>query len=619
VGALPCQNEACDANGVPRFPVMPPWMNAFPSLRSTSTTSFDFSGSSATTGGAGSSGTTGGAGSSGTTGGAGSPGTTGGAGNPGIIGVIGGAGSPGTSTADPRVLTLAALYGWLAEELVRHNAGTSGETWTARRVLAGLLYNSVSAMFGATKDADKATLSGLVQELFQDWCTELLYPGPRCEGEPHGVVIGCAQVAGGTLQGVDPWGGRRWVMHYPLIAHWGEQFGVTPPDVTASRFASLLCCIGNALPTAVMPDTASALPAVDLPIPIGPGWLIIGSDARAFLTQLAADHPEINLPFGLIKPASLGLLEFIGKLLDTLKQPPPATGQQWTMYTLDAPLLSGPKVGPFPIVTLLAPAPDAQPAWSGGGGGGGGGTTYTAGQGIDITGTTIAVKKGNGLLFDTSNALAVQTGAGLGIDAASNSVSVQTGNGLAIDMNNAVVNVATEIHLLGLLYFNSTRTMNGVTTAVTDNSPFRDNEIALLQGGGAVGAGSNPPPITGLSVVINPSGTPPYSAPVSTFQVEYKGNGTGFKQFNSMGDITDPANASPPQQPGMSAPLVSMAIRFVGDNAGAGLNGYHVVYEAHFNGGATVAQGSDGLELSDPTGKASAIDAIIVNIIYTGK
>ena len=47
------------------------------------------------------------------------------------------------------------------------------------------------------------------------------------------------------IERIDPWGGRRWVMHYPLLSYWGEQFGIVPPDVLASRIFALICCLAR--------------------------------------------------------------------------------------------------------------------------------------------------------------------------------------------------------------------------------------------------------------------------------------------------------------------------------------------------------------------------------------
>ena len=100
-------------------------------------------------------------------------------------------------------------------------------------------------LFGVEEPQQLIAAADQLKKLLADWCKVSLYPGPRCQGEPHGVVIGCALVAGGDVQGVDPWGGRRYVVHYPLLAHWGAMFGIAPLDLTAQRFFTLLCCLAG--------------------------------------------------------------------------------------------------------------------------------------------------------------------------------------------------------------------------------------------------------------------------------------------------------------------------------------------------------------------------------------
>jgi len=84
-------------------------------------------------------------------------------------------------------------------------------------------------------------------KLFDAWCRESLYLGPQCAGEPHGVVIGCAVVDGkaGRILSVDPWGGRRWVLHFPLITHWTGLAGIAPLDYLASKLFEFICCIAS--------------------------------------------------------------------------------------------------------------------------------------------------------------------------------------------------------------------------------------------------------------------------------------------------------------------------------------------------------------------------------------
>jgi len=185
------------------------------------------------------------------------------------------------SSGDPKVLVLAALGGWLMQMLVREGAGTATEALTPRRLIAQAIYRLAWLfLFGLSEKADPAALGSTLRRLLEAWCDGLLWKGPQCCGDPHGVVIGCAVVEGGTIQRIDPWGGRRYVVHYPLLAHWGAQFGLAPLDVSAARFFSTLCCIGNLPGIGVdTPEIPSGL------LPIGGGYLALGDPAN-FSSQL---------------------------------------------------------------------------------------------------------------------------------------------------------------------------------------------------------------------------------------------------------------------------------------------------------------------------------------------
>lgn len=150
------------------------------------------------------------------------------------------------AAGDPKALLLGALGGWLAQTLVRERAGTSGEVSGPRRQIAEAIYRAAwVTLFGVSGRAAPAELGGTLKRLLQAWCDALLWKGPKCCGEPHGVVIGCAVIEGGTISHIDPFGGRRHVIHYPLLAHWGAQFGLAPLDITAASFFSRICCLGS--------------------------------------------------------------------------------------------------------------------------------------------------------------------------------------------------------------------------------------------------------------------------------------------------------------------------------------------------------------------------------------
>jgi hypothetical protein len=72
------------------------------------------------------------------------------------------------------------------------------------------------------------------------------------------VVIGSVTVEAGNIADINPWGGRRYVVHYPLLAHWGEQLGIVPLDVMVSRLMSMVCCVA-AIP---FPDFTTKVPGI---------------------------------------------------------------------------------------------------------------------------------------------------------------------------------------------------------------------------------------------------------------------------------------------------------------------------------------------------------------------
>jgi hypothetical protein len=224
---------------------------------------------------------------------------------------------------DPKVVGLAALYAWLAGEIER------GDAKQIR--LAALVYVAAAKLLFAVEDrAELIALAGRLKQLLADWCKASLYPGPRCQGDPHGVVIGCALVAGGEIQSVDPWGGRRYVVHYPLLAHWGVMFGIAPLDLTAQRFFSFICCLaglpgigaltrGGTVASVTEAFTnlvgePSATPAPASAIPIGPAML--------FLRPEAAANADATL--GVTRTASVGPIDMVSRLVDALRQSPSA-------------------------------------------------------------------------------------------------------------------------------------------------------------------------------------------------------------------------------------------------------------------------------------------------------
>lgn len=270
--AIPCLSEACDPDRR-RFPVPPPWLHEDPT-------------------------------------------------------------QPGKA-ADPKVIILAIVYGWLAMIMARDKIGTPQAVSSAQFTLAVAIYRSIwKLFFGTEPDTDRYRLTDALQRLLQAWCRGLLYPGPKCLCDPHGVVIGCATVSGGMIQDVDPWGGRRWVVHYPLLAHWGQQFGIMPLDALASKFFDFICCVGHLPaprvprrdPTLPVPFIESAFPAQPevgraSAVNLGPAMLFLG-DERETEARMST--------FG-IRPASVvsvNPVDFVMRFLNILRAPAPPGGER---------------------------------------------------------------------------------------------------------------------------------------------------------------------------------------------------------------------------------------------------------------------------------------------------
>ena len=256
-GPWPCFSEACDPQGKPRFPVLPPWSHEDPLGR-----------------------------------------------------VI---------PADPRVLALSVLYSLLtlAAGSVKDDQAASASPMVQQ--FARIYRAAWLVLFRLAPDTEQRRLSALLRNLLAEWCHGLLYPGPKCQGEPHGVVIGCALVKAGDICSVDSWGGRRWVVHYPLLAHWGEQFGLTPPDVLASRLFDFICCLAE-LRLPPLPSREKDQPPASTThfntavFPVGPSYLMFGTrqDVLAWAEERKMRH---------VRDERMGLLDFISLVVAGTRSP----------------------------------------------------------------------------------------------------------------------------------------------------------------------------------------------------------------------------------------------------------------------------------------------------------
>ena len=168
-----------------------------------------------------------------------------------FAGADAGAPSPGGTAG---ALVLAALHAFLVRSLAGHDASDPA-AYDGTRLAAVWIYVAAwRLIYGADladPNADDATnrqaLVNLLHQLFINWCAAFAYPGPRCPGGRHGVVLGTAMLdAAGSIASFDPWAGRRHVLTGPLLSHWGGQFGLAPLDVTVGRLVQAICCVAGA-------------------------------------------------------------------------------------------------------------------------------------------------------------------------------------------------------------------------------------------------------------------------------------------------------------------------------------------------------------------------------------
>jgi hypothetical protein len=265
--------------------------------------------------------------------------------------------------ADPKVIALAILYAFLAGEMARNQVGTPQEIQTARFELAQALYTSAWKLsFATTADTEKYQLTDALQRLFQAWCKALLYPGPKCLCEPHGVVIGCALVSSGEIQMIDPWGDRRWVVHYPLLSYWGQQFGLMPLDAIASKLFDFICCISELAGPRFPVRQADGTSMVTRPSPLATLRPVEPAVGRSSMLNLGRSVLIFDEPEGAAQRiATLGLTperrvalsapEFVSRVVENLMAPsaPPIEPVRLVHFTLTG----------YPNFHLVAPDPNA--------------------------------------------------------------------------------------------------------------------------------------------------------------------------------------------------------------------------------------------------------------------
>ncbi len=180
-----------------------------------------------------------------------------------------------------KMLALNAMCGWFKSLISPVDEGTVN----VRQEVAWLIcLLSWRLLFKANLDADaEAKLNALVQKLFSELCAGLVYPGPRCYEEHHGVYLGSIEFSkNGGIKRFSPWEYRRHVLTGPLLNHWLGQFGFAPIDMVAGRMAQWICCLAkNPLPMAA--QQGAALAGSYVPITKDGAGLYYGTDYDIYL------------------------------------------------------------------------------------------------------------------------------------------------------------------------------------------------------------------------------------------------------------------------------------------------------------------------------------------------
>lgn len=181
-----------------------------------------------------------------------------------------------------RTLLLAAIWGWF-----RGLTGTAPcndppdkpdptraaiaalVSWIAWRILWKIDLTAPGA----------AQAERCLRMLFEEWCREFNYRGPRCCDNHHGIHLGRVTVTRkGRILCFDEWACRRHVLTGPLLTHWAGLFGIAPMDVTATRLASWICCVARTPDTRLDPAAMKAIQAAlwtnDSELKIGGGEVV---------------------------------------------------------------------------------------------------------------------------------------------------------------------------------------------------------------------------------------------------------------------------------------------------------------------------------------------------------
>src|SRR3569833_1557355 len=200
----------------------------------------------------------------------------------------------------------------------------SGGGWTASRMLGQLLYIAAWRLLGidvnSATEAQRQELGKLIARLFECWCEAMLYPGPRCSTEHHGVYLGCATITQlGQIVDFDMWEHRREVITGPLINHWLGVFGFAPIDVVAGRISQAICCLaGLQIPTLAtqvierQPTNVNHYDAVA--VPIGMGSVAVGAASSGAAADVSPASLIARVVSGLVGASNAPLATYRSRL-----------------------------------------------------------------------------------------------------------------------------------------------------------------------------------------------------------------------------------------------------------------------------------------------------------------
>lgn len=202
-----------------------------------------------------------------------------------------------------RTLLLAAIWGWFrgltGTAPCSDPADKADETRLAIAALVSWLAWQILWKIDLT-EAKAAQAERCLRTLFQEWCQEFNYRGPRCCDSHHGIYLGSVTISRkGRILCFDEWADRRYVLTGPLITHWTGLFGAAPVDVMATRFASWICCVARMPDDQIDPAALKAMRAAlftqDGELKVGGGEVIPLKGILAQAAMMGGQKPESGI------------------------------------------------------------------------------------------------------------------------------------------------------------------------------------------------------------------------------------------------------------------------------------------------------------------------------------